>query len=86
MMMGIGLALATLGAILRYAVDSSSDSFDLDVVGLIMMIVGTIAFGTGVALEFLKRPRQAPIPYTPPPAQPTSPPPPSTPPPPSHPH
>lgn len=61
MMMGIGLALATLGAILRYAIDASSDSFDLDVVGLILMIVGGVAFVTGVSLEFAKRPRQAPM-------------------------
>jgi hypothetical protein len=88
MMMGIGLALATLGAILRYAIDDNSDSFDLATVGLIMMIVGSIAFATGVGLEVLKRPRQVPMPYAPPtPSAPsTTPPPQSAPPPPSHPH
>jgi hypothetical protein len=66
MMMGIGLALATLGAILRYAVDDESDSFDLATVGLIMMIVGAVAFASGFALEVLRRPRAAPpMPYAP---------------------
>lgn len=64
-MMGIGLALATLGAILRYAVDDNSDTFDLDTVGLIMIIVGTVAFATGVGLEVLRSKRPAPVPYPP---------------------
>ena len=59
MMMGIGLGVATLGAILRYAIEDDWDSMDVGVIGLILMIVGIVAFGTGVALEFMKRPRAA---------------------------
>ncbi|HZN40111.1 MAG TPA: hypothetical protein VFD82_14995 [Planctomycetota bacterium] len=55
MMMGIGLAVVTLGAILRYAIESTGDEFDLPTVGLILMIVGGIAFLTGAGLEFMKR-------------------------------
>ncbi|HEX6812299.1 MAG TPA: hypothetical protein VF384_11795 [Planctomycetota bacterium] len=72
MMMGIGLSLATLGAILRYAVDDDTEWLDVDTVGLIMMIVGTIAFATGVMLEVMKRPRQTAMPFT---QAPTTPPP-----------
>ena len=68
MMMGIGLALATLGAILRYAVENDSDSFDLETVGLILMIVGGVAFATGVGLEVLRSRRSVPAPYPPAPA------------------
>jgi hypothetical protein len=70
MMMGIGLALGTLGAILRFAIQSSGDEFDLQKVGLILMIVGCIAFITGVGLEFMKRraaiPPMAPMMHQPP--------------------
>ena len=55
MMMGIGLAVVTLGAILRYAIDSTGDEFNLPVVGLILMIVGGVAFLTGTGLEYMKR-------------------------------
>ena len=73
MMMGIGLALVTLGAILRYAIESSGDEFDLPTVGLILMIVGGVAFLTGVGLEYMSRraaiqrqPLPAPLPPAPP--------------------
>ena len=75
MKMGIGLAMATLGAILRYAIDSSWDAVDLKIVGLILMIVGAIAFGTSAALEFTKNaaakqkpPAPVAVPPTAPPA------------------
>jgi CO dehydrogenase/acetyl-CoA synthase epsilon subunit len=55
MKMGYGLALASLGAILRYAVDDNWDGVDLGVVGLILIIVGSVAFVTSAALEFTKR-------------------------------
>ena len=65
MMMGIGLAVVTLGAILRFAIESTGDEFDLEIVGLILMIVGGIAFLTGAGLEFMKR-RAAFPPHMPP--------------------
>ena len=73
MMMGIGLAVVTLGAILRWAIDSSGDQFDLQVVGLILMIIGGIAFLTGAGLEFMKR-RAAFPPHMPHPGMPQQPP------------
>jgi hypothetical protein len=70
MMMGIGLALGTIGAILRFAIESTGDEFRLPTVGLILMIVGSIAFLTGVGLEFTKRrtatPPMAPVLHQPP--------------------
>jgi hypothetical protein len=63
MKMGIGLAMATLGAILRYAIDSrNSETVDVPIVGLILMIVGAIAFITSAVLEFTKRRTESPPP------------------------
>jgi len=49
--MGIGTSifLIAVGAILRYAVKDSLDAIDLQVVGLILMIVGVI----GLAISLL---------------------------------
>ena len=87
MMMGIGLAVVTLGAILRWAIESSGDQFDLQIVGLILMIVGGIAFLTGAGLEFMKRRAALPphMPYAGMPQQPPAGAPQGYPPPPSHP-
>lgn len=42
--MGIGISvfLIAVGAILAFAVDVSADGFDLDTVGVILMVVGAI--------------------------------------------
>ena len=49
--MGIGTSifLIAVGAILRYAITTNVEGVDLDVVGLILMIVGVI----GLILSFL---------------------------------
>ena len=49
--MGIGTSifLIAVGAILRYAITTNVEGVDLDVVGLILMIVGVI----GLVLSFL---------------------------------
>ena len=49
--MGIGTSifLIAVGAILRYAITTNVEGVDLDVVGLILMIVGAI----GLVLSFL---------------------------------
>ena len=49
--MGIGTSifLIAVGAILRYAVTGKAEGVDLDVVGLILMIVGVV----GLLLTFL---------------------------------
>jgi vacuolar-type H+-ATPase subunit I/STV1 len=45
--MGTGVLLVAIGAILRYAVNDSIDSVDLQTVGLILMIAGVVTFVVG---------------------------------------
>jgi len=52
MTMGMGLLLIAVGAILRYAVNDQWDAVDLTVVGLILMIVGVVAFVVGAIYAF----------------------------------
>ena len=52
MTMGMGLLLIAVGAILRYAVKDQWDAVDLTVVGLILMIVGVVAFVVGAIYAF----------------------------------
>ena len=59
MTMGTGLILLAAGAILRYAVNDSVDSIDLETVGLILMVVGAIAFIIGAIYAFGRRDRVA---------------------------
>jgi Zn-dependent protease with chaperone function len=63
MTMGMGLLLIAIGAILRYAVNDSWDAVDLTVVGLILMIVGVVAFVVGAIYAFAysrRRPGEVP--------------------------
>ena len=53
--MGTGLVLFAIGAILRYAVKDSIEAIDLPTVGLILMIVGAIAFVVGAISAFGRR-------------------------------
>jgi hypothetical protein len=78
-MMGVGLAVVTIGATLRYAVDIDWDELDVETVGLILMVVGGIAFVAGAFQTFgknsqanLMRPPQPPA--APPPGSPPAPP------------
>jgi hypothetical protein len=48
----MGLLLIAIGAILRYAVKDQWDAVDLTVVGLILMIVGVVAFVVGAVYAF----------------------------------
>jgi hypothetical protein len=57
MTMGTGLVLIAIGAILRYAVDDSLEEIDLETVGLILMIVGVVAFIVGAIYAFSHRGR-----------------------------
>jgi hypothetical protein len=52
MTMGVGLFLFAVGAILRYAVEDTWDVVDIPVVGLILMIVGAVAFVVGAIYAF----------------------------------
>jgi hypothetical protein len=57
MTMGTGLVLIAVGAILRYAVNDSIDSIDLETVGLILIAVGAVAFIVGAIYAFGRRGR-----------------------------
>jgi len=50
--MGTGLFLVAVGAILRYAVKDTWDAVNLETVGLILMIVGVVAFVVGAIYAF----------------------------------
>jgi hypothetical protein len=72
-MMITGLALVTVGAVLRYAIDSDWDALDVPIVGLILMCVGAVAFVVGLLQTFFLRdglprrhPQQPPAPLSPP--------------------
>jgi hypothetical protein len=53
--MGTGLVLVAIGAILRYAVQDSINDIDLQTVGLILIIVGAVAFVVGAIYAFGRR-------------------------------
>jgi hypothetical protein len=58
---GVGIALAALGAILAFAVDASISGLDLAVVGWVLIVAGVL----GIVLElvlFAPRRRVAPAP------------------------
>lgn len=70
MSMGAGLLLIAVGAILRFAVQDSWEAVDLPTVGLILMIVGAVAFVAAAIYTFGRGgPRQG----QPPPPTPRSP-------------
>lgn len=47
-MAAIGLILLALGAVLRYAVTAEANGVDLDMIGLILMATGGVAFLLGL--------------------------------------
>ena len=55
MTMGTGLFLVAVGAILRYAVKDELEAINLETVGLILMIVGAVAFVVGAIYAFGRR-------------------------------
>ena len=59
MTMGTGLVLLAVGAILRYAVNDEIKDVDLETIGLILMIVGAVAFLIGLIYAFTARRRDA---------------------------
>jgi Domain of unknown function (DUF6458) len=67
MTMGVGLFLVAVGAILRYAVEDSWDAVDIPVVGLILIIVGAVAFVVGAIYAFGYAGRSGPSDRPPPP-------------------
>jgi beta-lactamase regulating signal transducer with metallopeptidase domain len=57
MTMGTGLVLLAAGAVLRYAINDNIKDVDLQTVGLILMIVGAVAFVIGAVYAFGARRR-----------------------------
>lgn len=43
MYIGVGLVLIALGAILNFAVTTSTEGFNLGAIGIILMVVGVVA-------------------------------------------
>ena len=66
MTIGFGLFLIAVGAILRFAVTATVAGIDIQTVGVILMVVGAIAFVISLVLEFNRRSgRQQPPPPPP---------------------
>jgi vacuolar-type H+-ATPase subunit I/STV1 len=57
--MGTGVLLVAIGAILRYAVNDSIESVDLQTIGLILMIAGVVTFVVGAIYAATLRRRDA---------------------------
>ena len=63
---GVSLLLIAIGAILTWAVSADVSGVDLNTVGVILMIVGAIAFVISLVFEFNRRSGQGPPPPPPP--------------------
>jgi Domain of unknown function (DUF6458) len=59
MTIGGSLFLIALGAILRYAVTDRIEGVDLSTAGLILMVVGALAFAIALYMTFVRRDRYA---------------------------
>jgi hypothetical protein len=57
MSLGASLFLIAVGAILRYAVTADLAGIDLQVVGLILMIIGVLGFAISLFFYFQARDR-----------------------------
>ena len=55
MTIGFGLFLIAVGAILNFAVTATVAGIDIQTVGVILMIVGAIAFVISLVFEFSRR-------------------------------
>ena len=49
-LMGFGVVLAAVGAILQFAVTASAKGFNIHTIGVILLVVGIVAFVVGLAL------------------------------------
>ena len=59
-LIGLGVGLAGVGAILRYAVTTTTDGFDLATAGGILLDVGILAAIVGIALVVMGGRRSTP--------------------------
>ena len=49
-LIGLGIALVVVGAILAFAVSVTPSGFNISTVGVILLIVGSVSFLTGLGL------------------------------------
>jgi hypothetical protein len=66
-MIGLGLLLAAVGAILKYAVTATLAGIDIQVVGVILLVIGILVVLFGIArlvLDQQNRPPAGPAPPT----------------------
>jgi len=49
-LMGFGVVLVVVGAILEFAVTASAKGFNIHTVGVILLVVGIVSFVVGLAL------------------------------------
>jgi beta-lactamase regulating signal transducer with metallopeptidase domain len=49
-LMGFGVVLAVVGAILEFAVTASAKGFNIHTIGVILLVVGIVSFVVGLAL------------------------------------
>lgn len=54
-MIGLGIVLAVIGAILRFAVADAVEGVDLGMIGLILMAAGAVAFLIGLVQTMMSR-------------------------------
>jgi hypothetical protein len=59
---GVALFLIAVGAILKFAVTETVAGIDIQVVGVILMIVGGVGLVLGIAMAFMGRDEQRPPP------------------------
>lgn len=52
---GLGLVIFAVGAILRFAVYAPNEHFNWGIIGIILMIVGAVAFLVGLVIEAPRR-------------------------------
>ena len=54
---GASIALAAVGAILKYAIEDGISGIDLQVVGTILIVAGVVGLVAGLAIAFSDRDR-----------------------------
>lgn len=61
-LIGLGVVLGVVGAILKYAVSVETEGFNINTMGLILMIAGIVVFAVGaIVLALGGRPRRTSV-------------------------
>jgi hypothetical protein len=51
-LLGIGVVLTVIGAILEFGVTATARGFNVNTIGMILLIIGIVAFVVGLILSF----------------------------------